>query len=152
MIEDYKAARKMAEDAVRKAVRSGTSPYLPVLDALEEVRSSAPQTRLGVLELPLSRIKGNKRVSVSHFGGTEYIMADVIRILPEKNDSKESRVYYEYLDFYKVTQNYLIVFTEPGSYDKLAKITTWAHPSSTGVSSTPGSCSPCFPEDGTGRP
>ena len=180
MIEDYKAARKMAEDAVRKAVRSGTSPYLPVLDALEEVRSSAPQTRLGVLELPLSRIKGNKelarnnafannfmplletnsefamkwsdlydsykqegirdaikvyeymnryyvqegnkRVSVSHFGGTEYIMADVIRILPEKNDSKESRVYYEYLDFYKVTQNYLIVFTEPGSYDKLAKI------------------------------
>ena len=165
MREDYKAARKLGEDAVRKAVRNGVSPYLPVLDALDEIKQSVGQTGLGLLELPISRIKGNKelarnnafannfmplmdedsefgykwsnlydsyrqegirdaikvyeymnqyyvqegnkRVSVSKFGGTDFILADVIRILPRKNDSKEVRVYYEYLDFYKVTKNFL---------------------------------------------
>ena len=180
MREDYKAARKLGEDAVRKAVRNGVSPYLPVLDALDEIKQSVGQTGLGLLELPISRIKGNKelarnnafannfmplmdedsefgykwsnlydsyrqegirdaikvyeymnqyyvqegnkRVSVSKFGGTDFILADVIRILPRKNDSKEVRVYYEYLDFYKVTKNFLIVFSELGEYAKLAEL------------------------------
>ena len=180
MREDYKAARKLGEDAVRSAVRNGTSPYLPVLDLLEEVKHNVGQNRLGLLELPISRIKGNKeaarnnafannfmplfgeetefalkwsnlydsyqqegirdaikvyeymnqyyvqegnkRVSVSKFGGTEYILADVIRIKPQLNDSKEVKVYYEYLDFYEVTKNFLIVFSELGEYAKLAEL------------------------------
>ena len=180
MREDYKAAKKLADDAVKEATRKGISPYLPILDVMEEVKDNVGQTRVGLLELPLDRIRGNKeaarnnafannfmplledgtefavkwsnlydsylqegirdaikvyeymneyyvqegnkRVSVSKYGGTEFILADVIRILPKKNRTKEVKVYYEYLDFYNVTKNYLIVFSEPGAYSKLADI------------------------------
>ena len=180
MRTDYKAAKKLGDDAVRDAIKKGISPYLPVLDALDEVKQSAGQTSLGLMELPISRIKGNKevarnnafannfmpifdedtefsykwsklydsykeegirdaikvyeymnqyyvqegnkRVSVSKFGGTEFILADVIRIYPKKDDSKEVRVYYEYVDFYKVTKIFLLVFNEPGEYVKLAEL------------------------------
>ena len=60
MREDYKAAKRLAEAAVRKAESEGVSPYLPVLDALEDMKTSLPQIRLGIMELPLSRITGNK--------------------------------------------------------------------------------------------
>ncbi len=66
--------------------------------------------------------EGNKRVSVSKFGGSEFILADVIRIIPKRTDDKEVTVYYEYLDFYKSTKNIHIVFSEPGSYQKLASM------------------------------
>ena len=180
MKEDYKAAKKMGEKAVREAVRNGTSPYLPVLDSLDEVNNSLSQRHLGLIELPIDRIKGNKeagrnsafannfmpllgedtefgikwsnlydsfktegirdaikvyeymnqyyvqegnkRVSVSKFGKVDYILADVTRIIPAKNDTKEVRAYYEYMDFYKVTKNSLIVFSEPGEYAKLAEL------------------------------
>ena len=60
MKEDYKAAKKLGEKAVREAVRNGASPYLPVLDSIEEVKNAAGQRHLGLLDLPISRIKGNK--------------------------------------------------------------------------------------------
>ena len=180
MKEDYKAAKKKADKEVRDAIREGVSPYLPVLDSIEEVKLAAGQRHLGLMELPLNRIKGNKevgrnsafarnfmplfaedsefaikwsalydsyktegirdaikvyeymnqyyvqegnkRVSVSKFGGTEYILADVTRIIPAKSDNPEVIAYYEYMDFYKLTKNFLIVFTEPGEYQKLAEL------------------------------
>ena len=180
MRSDYKAAKKLGEDAVRSALKNGISPYLPVLDTIEEVKRSPGEVRLGLVELPLSRItgnkeesrnnafannfmplfdetsefgmkwsalydsyaqegirdaikvyeymhrfyvlEGNKRVSVSKYGGSEYILADVIRILPEKSDSKDVKAYYEYLDFYRLTKNINIVLTEPGGYEKLASL------------------------------
>ncbi|MBR6873766.1 MAG: hypothetical protein IKN17_09710 [Ruminococcus sp.] len=42
--------------------------------------------------------------------------------MPDKSDSKEYKVYSEYLDFYDCTGNFYIVFTEPGSYTKLADL------------------------------
>lgn len=178
MREDYKAAKKLAEEAVRKAEKEGRSPYLPVLDVITEKKRSSGQTHLGLMELPLSRIKGNKevsrnnafannfmplmeegsefsqkwsdlydsyrqegirdaikvyeymnnyyvqegnkRVSVSNYGKTEFIVADVTRILPENDGSREVKAYFEYLEFYKVTKNFLIVLTEPGRYRQLA--------------------------------
>ena len=180
MRSDYKFAKKMGDEAVRAAVKNGMSPYLPVLDTFEEVKHSLGEVRLGLMELPISRIKGNKemgrnnafannfmpifpetsefatkwarlydsymeegirdaiecyeymnqyyvlegnkRVSVSKYGGGEYILANVIRILPAKNDTKEVKVYYEYLDFYAVTKNYYIILNEPGGYAKLAEL------------------------------
>lgn len=180
MVEDYKEAKKLGEAAVRKAVRNGVSPYLPALDALDEITNTLKQVHLGLMELPLSRItgnkemgrnnafannfmplfdedsefgvkwahlydsymdegirdaikvyeymnryyvqEGNKRVSVSKYGGSDFILADVTRIMPEKNDSKEVTVYYEYVDFYNVTKNFYIIFTEPGEYKKLAAL------------------------------
>ncbi len=180
MRADYKAAKKLGEDAVKSALRNGISPYLPVLDTIEEVKRSPGEVHLGLMELPLSRItgnkaesrnnafannfmplldetsefgvkwsflydsyikegirdaikvyeymhrfyvlEGNKRVSVSKYGGSEYILADVIRVLPEKNGLKDVKVYYEYLDFYRLTKNINIVLTEPGGYEKLASL------------------------------
>ncbi len=180
MRKDYQAALRLGQAAVRKAIKQGVSPYLPALDAFEEVRHSTRQTPMGLVELPLERIKGNKevarnnsfannfmplfdedtefatkwsnlydsfkqegirdaikvyeymhnfyvqegnkRVSVSKYENVDYILADVTRILPEKNDTKEVRAYYEFLDFYKVTKNFYIVFTEPGEYAELASL------------------------------
>lgn len=176
----YRNAKKLGDDAVRNAVKNGVSPYLPVLDTFEEIKKSAGEVHAGLMELPLSRItgnkemsrnnafannfmplfdensefaakwsslyesyleegiresikcyeymnryyvqEGNKRVSVSKFGGSAFILADVIRILPAKNDTKEVKVYYEYLDFLAVTKNYYIILTEPGGYIKLASL------------------------------
>lgn len=180
MRADYNAAKKLGDDAVKAALKNGISPYLPVLDTIEEVKRSSEEVHLGLMELPLSRItgnktesrnnafannfmplldegtefcakwsalydsyvnegirdaisvyeymhrfyvlEGNKRVSVSKYGGSEFILADVIRILPEKNDSKDVKAYYEYLDFYRLTKNINIVLTEPGGYEKLAML------------------------------
>ena len=180
MREEYKSAKRKAEKAVRDAIRDGVSPYPPVMDSIEEVKLTKSKRSLGLLELPISRIKGNKeegrstafannfmplldentefaikwqqlydsyknegirdavkvyeymhqfyvqegnkRVSVSKFGGTEYILADVTRVIPVKNDVPEVVAYYEYMDFYKVTKIFQIVFTEPGLYTKLAEL------------------------------
>ena len=180
MRKDYKEAKKLADEAVRKAERDGVSPYLPVLDAIDGAKKSAAQKNLGIMELPIDRIcgnkeqarnnsfannfmplleddsefalkwsalydsyvqegirdaikvyeymnryyvqEGNKRVSVSKYGGTEFILADVTRIIPQKDNSRESKLYFEYLDFYKVTKNYLLVFTAPGFYRILADL------------------------------
>lgn len=180
MRKDYQAALRLGEAAVRKAVRNGASPYLPALDSLEEIKRNPKQIPLGLIELPISRIKGNKevarnnafannfmplfpddsefaskwsalydsykqegirdaikvyeymhnfyvqegnkRVSVSKYDKVDFILADVTRIIPEKNDSKEVKAYYEYMDFYKVTGNMYIVLTEPGEYEKLAQL------------------------------
>ena len=177
---DYKAAKKKAEKAVRDAVREGRSPYLPVLDDLAEIKHATVTRSIGLLELPVTRIRGNKehgrnsafaanfmpllddntefalkwsdlydsykkegirdaikvyefmhqfyvqegnkRVSVSKFGGTDYMLADVTRVIPDKSDDPEVIAYYEYMDFFKVTHNHLIVFTQPGEYKRLAEL------------------------------
>lgn len=180
MREDYKAAKKLGEDAVKEAERKGISPYLPVLDEMPEIKECVSEIRIGLTELPVRRIignkesgrnsafasnfmplleegtefaskwsnlydsflkegirdaikvyeymnnyyvqEGNKRVSVARFGDMEFILADVHRIMPKPDDSKEYKVYAEYLDFYTSTKNVYIVFTEPGSYYKLAEL------------------------------
>lgn len=180
MRADYKEAKKLAEAAVKEAEKNNVSPYLPVLDSREEINNSLHVVKLGLMELPLDRIignkeqgrnnafannfmplleetsefgvkwsklydsfmeegirdaiivyeymndyyvqEGNKRVSVAKYGGMEFILADVRRILPEKGDTKEHKVYSEYLDFYDCTKNPYIIFTEPGDYQRLASL------------------------------
>lgn len=65
-------------------------------------------------------LEGNKRVSVMKYSGAYSITADIERIMPHRTDEKDVQVYYEFLDFYKVTGLFEIVCTEPGSYQKLA--------------------------------
>lgn len=64
--------------------------------------------------------EGNKRVSVSKYGGSVFIPANVTRLLPPKSDDPRVVAYYEYLKFYDVTGNHLFVFTNPGEYEQLA--------------------------------
>ena len=65
--------------------------------------------------------EGNKRVSVLKYLEQPDILADVTRILPpEDSESKEVRVYYEFVKFFKCTSMYGIYFSSEGYYDKLA--------------------------------
>lgn len=63
--------------------------------------------------------EGNKRVSVLRHFGAPRIPAQVNRILPVFDDSPRMKAYQEFLDFYKLTGLYDVLFTTPGSYDKL---------------------------------
>lgn len=67
-------------------------------------------------------IEGNKRVSVLKYSGAVSISGHVTRILPEKNDSKEVRIYYEFLDFYKLTSINYLWFSQEGSFPHLLKL------------------------------
>ncbi len=66
--------------------------------------------------------EGNKRVSVSRFLGIEEILANVTRIMPKKDGSRESQLYYEFVDFYDVCPLYDIEFSKPGDYERLANL------------------------------
>lgn len=180
MSEDYQIAKRMGEAAAKAAMKEGKSPYLPVLDSIPEIKDSVGEAYIGVLELPVNYIvgnkemsrnnafannfmplledgtefatkwsnlcesvrlegvhtgikcyeylnnyyvqEGNKRVSVSNYLKMGFIHSEVTRILPPKGDSKELKVYYEYLDFFNVTRAFYITFTEPGGYAKLADL------------------------------
>lgn len=66
--------------------------------------------------------EGNKRVSVMKYLGAYSIVGSVTRLIPKKTDDKENRLYYEFLDFYKVSSNCDVWFTKEGSYKKLLKV------------------------------
>lgn len=68
-------------------------------------------------------VEGNKRVSVLKFFGATTILADVTRKVPKRSDDPENRIYYEYMDFYALTQINYIRFSKIGSYAKLLTAT-----------------------------
>ena len=47
------------------------------------------------------------------------IPCEVIRVVPERTDTKENKIYYEFLDFYEVTGMNTIYFSETGRFAKL---------------------------------
>lgn len=63
--------------------------------------------------------EGNKRVSVLKFFGVVAISGTVTRIIPNRSNEKENRIYYEYLDFYELSQVNYIWFSELGRFTKL---------------------------------
>ena len=67
-------------------------------------------------------IEGNKRVSVTKAMGARDIEADLTRVIPPKTDDPEVIAYYEYCDFTKETGLYSILFSRPGSYQKLLSL------------------------------
>ena len=66
--------------------------------------------------------EGNKRVSVMKYLKTYSIPGTVTRLIPRKTEDKENRLYYEFLDFYAVSQSYDVWFGKEGSYKKLLKL------------------------------
>ncbi len=66
--------------------------------------------------------EGNKRVSVLKFFDAPLISANVIRILPEKNGSGESALYYEFLDYYRCTKLNYPEFSKSGSYMQFLRL------------------------------
>lgn len=67
-------------------------------------------------------IEGNKRTSVMKFLNATDIEADVTRVYPPKSDDPRIISYYEYCSFTKETGLYGILFTRPGSYQKLLSL------------------------------
>ena len=63
--------------------------------------------------------EGNKRVSVLKYYGAVKIAGTVTRLIPARNDSLENRIYYEFLDFYKLSQINYVHFSRTGGYAKL---------------------------------
>ena len=66
--------------------------------------------------------EGNKRVSVLKYFGAETIAAYVTRILPPRNGSEESILYYEFMDFYRYSKVNFLEFTRRGSYQRLQRL------------------------------
>ena len=63
--------------------------------------------------------EGNKRVSVLRHFGAGRIAANVKRIQPVMDDSLRMKAYSEFLEFYKLTGLYDVLYTTPGCYSKL---------------------------------
>lgn len=66
--------------------------------------------------------EGNKRVSVMKYVGAYSILGSVIRLIPKRTDELENRLYYEFLDFYKISSNCDIWFSKEGGYKKLLEL------------------------------
>ena len=63
--------------------------------------------------------EGNKRVSVLKSYNAPSIPGIVTRIIPQQTDDLETQIYFEFMDFFKVSRTYLITFSQRGGYAKL---------------------------------
>ncbi len=66
--------------------------------------------------------EGNKRVSVMKYVGAYSIPGYVTRLIPQRTEEKENKLYYEFLDFYQVSFNCDVWFSKEGSYKKLVEL------------------------------
>lgn len=66
--------------------------------------------------------EGNKRVSVMKYFGVIAIPGNVIRIVPKRTEEKENKIYYEFLDFYRLAPINYIWFSKEGSFAKLQEL------------------------------
>jgi basic membrane lipoprotein Med (substrate-binding protein (PBP1-ABC) superfamily) len=68
-------------------------------------------------------VEGNKRVSVLKYFDAVNVPAMVTRKIPKLSDDPKIKIYYEFLDFYKLTEINYIDFSQEGSYKKLLDLT-----------------------------
>lgn len=64
-------------------------------------------------------VEGHNRVSVLRWFGAVSIPAEVTRILPAKDGSKASNIYYEYVDFYNLSKINNLWFSGTGRFARL---------------------------------
>ena len=67
-------------------------------------------------------LEGNKRVSVLKYLDAYSVPCSVIRVVPKRSDTKENEIYFEFLDFYEITNINYINFSEKGRFAKLLKL------------------------------
>lgn len=66
--------------------------------------------------------EGNKRVSVLKYFDAVSVPGIVTRYIPKQTHEKESKIYYEFLDFYERTKINYIWFSKEGSFIKLQEL------------------------------
>lgn len=64
-------------------------------------------------------VEGHKRVSVLRWFGAVSIPGEVIRVLPAKDGSRASSIYYEYVDFYNLSKINNLWFSGTGRFARL---------------------------------
>lgn len=64
-------------------------------------------------------VEGNKRVSVMKYFNAATIPGVVKRIVPKPQNTEKSRIYYDFLEFYKLTGINFIWFSRPGKFKAL---------------------------------
>ncbi len=68
-------------------------------------------------------VEGNKRVSILKYLKAATIQGNVIRIIPPMTGEKQKRIYYEFMDFYRLSEINYIWFSKEGSFSRLQKLT-----------------------------
>lgn len=66
--------------------------------------------------------EGNKRVSVLKYFDAVSIPANVIRIVPPRTGEKDNIIYYEFMEFYNLSQINYIWFSQIGSFARLQRL------------------------------
>lgn len=66
--------------------------------------------------------EGNKRVSVMKYFNAAAIPGIVKRIIPKPQNTEKSRIYFDFLDFYKLTGINFIWFSQPGKFKVLLSV------------------------------
>ncbi len=109
--------------------------FMPILDektefAIKWGNLSTAHEQEGIRE-PIKAVEymnkfyveeGNKRVSVMKYFEAISIPGTVTRILPKRTDDKEVKIYYEFLDFYRLSKINYLSFTREGCFAKLQKV------------------------------
>lgn len=68
-------------------------------------------------------IEGNKRVSVLKYFEAVTIPANVTRKIPKKTDDLQVKIYYEFMDFYKLTGINYLWFSQEGCFRRILELT-----------------------------
>ena len=67
-------------------------------------------------------LEGNKRVSILKYCDAVAVPAYVTRLIPAANDTEENKIYYEFLNFYNLTDINYLTFSQLGSYAKITQL------------------------------
>lgn len=65
--------------------------------------------------------EGNKRVSVMKYFEAISIPGYVTRLIPKRTEEKENKIYFEFMEFYRLSKINYIWFSREGSFAKLQK-------------------------------
>ena len=68
-------------------------------------------------------LEGNKRVSVLKYLDAYSVPCSVIRVVPKRSKTKENEIYYEFLNFYEITQMNVVYFSETGRFARFLELT-----------------------------
>ena len=66
-------------------------------------------------------VEGNKRVSVMKYFEAISIPGYVTRLIPKRTDEKENKIYFEFMDFYRLSKINYLSFSKEGNFAKLQK-------------------------------
>ena len=68
-------------------------------------------------------VEGNKRVSVLKYCGAVTVPAHVTRKIPKLTEDLQTKIYYEFMEFYKLNEINYLWFSQEGGFKKMLELT-----------------------------